>query len=83
MASRAGSTNKNKSALIKLLQSKYPGYQPVISMADIAFEAHADGNLQLAGDMHNKVAQYVTPRLKAIEHTGNVDNTISVTVVHE
>lgn len=36
MPSRKGSPDKRKTALIALLQQKYPGYQPVIEIAEAA-----------------------------------------------
>ena len=65
MASRAGSPNRNKQALILLLQDKYPGYHPVLAMADIAHDKTND--VALRASMHKEVAQYVTPKLKAVE----------------
>ena len=77
MPNRKGVPNKNKQALIILLQNKYPGYHPVLSMATIA---HETDDPQLAAQMHKEVAQYVTPKLKAIEHSGGIDKTIYKTV---
>jgi hypothetical protein len=71
----AGTLNKNKQALIALLQAKYPGYQPVISMADIAND---DGNdLQTRFNAHKEIAQYIVPKLKAVEHSGNIDSEVT------
>lgn len=53
MARPAGSQNKNKQSLIMLLQAKYPGYQPVVSMAD---HAHALDKLVDEAIAHNKAA---------------------------
>lgn len=75
MPSRAGRPNKNKQALIALLQAKYPGYNPVVEMATVAMEKDKDGNfINSLADRFNankEVAKYVTPQLKAIEHTGD------------
>ena len=71
MPSRAGSPNKNKQALIALLQAKYPGYSPVVSMADIANDM--DNDLSTRFNAHKEVAQYVTPKLKALEVTGEMN----------
>lgn len=77
MPSRAGSPNKNKQALIALLQAKYPDYHPVVEMAAIANDDNND--LQTRFNAHKEVAQYVTPKLKAVEHTGDIDHDIHVT----
>lgn len=77
MPSREGSPNKNKQALVSLLQKQYPGYQPVLEIAKAAHKlsemAEQEGTAELwrdAGSMHERVAQYVTPKLKAVEVTG-------------
>ena len=60
-----GVPNKDKHALLKLLQAKYPDYHPVLEMAKIAHDEEADEALRAS--MHKEVAQYVAPKLKAIE----------------
>ena len=75
----AGLPNKNKQALIKLLQDKYPDYHPVLSMADIANDETND--LPTRFNAHREVAQYVTPKLKAVEHTGHVEGTVYMPVI--
>jgi hypothetical protein len=60
-----GSPNKNKQALLNLLQSQYPDYHPVLEMAKIAHDENA--NLALRASMHKEIAQYVTPKLKAVD----------------
>ena len=77
MPSRLGSKNKPKQYLLRLLQQQWPDYQPVVEIARAAHElttkAMESESPELwrdAGTMHDKVAQYVTPKLKAIELTG-------------
>jgi len=66
-----GATNKNKQALIALLQAKYPDYHPVLEMAEVA--CAKDENGEYVNDLptrlaaNKEVAQYVTPKLKAVE----------------
>ena len=74
MPSRAGRPNKNKQALIALLEAKYPGYQPVVSMAEIANDM--DNDLQMRFNAHKEVAQYVTPKLKALEVTADIQGDV-------
>lgn len=62
-----GSQNKRTQALIALLAEKYPDYHPVIEMARIAHET-VDEEVKLAAN--KEVAQYICPKLKAVEHTG-------------
>ena len=71
MGRPAGSANKNKQALIALLEAKYPGYHPVIEMAGIA--NNEENDLQTRFNAHKEVAQYVTPKLKALEVTGDMN----------
>ena len=71
MPSRAGSPNKNKQALIKLLELKYPGYNPILEMAAIATDEENDLHTRFTA--HKEIAQYIVPKLKAVEHSGNVD----------
>ena len=75
MPSRAGIPNKNKQALIALLQAKYPEYHPVVEMAAIANDKTQDIATRFAA--HKEVAQYVTPKLKALEVTGELDHNVT------
>jgi len=68
MGSRAGIPNKNKQALLKILQDKYPDYHPVLELAGIANDEDNDVSIRL--NAHKEVAQYIVPKLKAIELSG-------------
>ena len=46
------------------------GCDPIIGMAEIAADARAAGDNALAGAMYKELAQYVAPKRKAIEITG-------------
>ena len=77
MGRPAGSVNRPKRQLLALLQEKYPNYQPVLEMTRAAVELSKqaeetnEANLWTqASTAHEKVAQYVTPKLKALEVTG-------------
>jgi len=72
----AGSLNKPKRALLKLLQEKYPNYHPVLEMAKIAHDM--DNDVTLRANMHKEVAQYVEAKQKAIEIQAEVDAEIMV-----
>ena len=61
----AGSLNRPKRALIQLLEETLPGYSPVIEMAKIAQDMNNDLSTRLSA--HKEVAQYITPKLKAVE----------------
>ena len=81
MGSRAGSPNRNKKFLLKKLQDMYGSdFNPVIKMAenaiklqDLADVTPDDGNIRKSAlDGWDKVAQYVEPKLKAIEVNADV-----------
>jgi len=46
---------------------------PIEGLAVIAKEAHDSGELVLAKDAYKELAQYVAPKRKAIEHSGQVE----------
>jgi hypothetical protein len=79
MGSRAGSPNRNKKFLLNKLQDMYgDDFNPVIKMAENAIRLQEladvtpdDGNVRKSAlDGWDKVAQYVEPKLKAVEVTG-------------
>jgi hypothetical protein len=79
MASRAGSPNKNKAFLLKTLQKMYgDDFNPVIKMAEnaVILQAMADADSdpqtrKSALEGWDKVANYVEPKLKAVDHTSS------------
>ncbi len=71
----AGSQNKNKNAMVLLLQKKYPGYHPIMEMAAIANDLA--NTIEMRAGMHKEIAQYVTPKLKAVEITGSIDSRVT------
>lgn len=65
-----GAVNKDKRELLARIQEKCPGYDPVVAMAMIATDA--ENALELRFQAHKEVAQYVTPKLKSVEHRGDI-----------
>ncbi len=80
----AGTPNKDKAALLELIQETIgdSNYHPVVAMAVIANDTTSRRvrvggkrvtvpkySLELRATMHREVAQYVAPKLKAVEHT--------------
>lgn len=74
-----GKPNKDKRELIAMLEEKFPGYHPIIALAELAHTTtmlgkdgvetdKPDKNMQY--QCHKEIAKYVTPQLKAIELTG-------------
>ena len=63
-----GTPNKDTKALQDRIASKYPGWDPVEAMAEIARDEQNDVMVRLAA--LKEIAQYIHPKRKAIEHTG-------------
>lgn len=77
-----GSVNKRKEKIDRMLQEM--GCDPIEGMAHIAMEARADADkftdfkdrkeaLALAGTMYKELAQYVAPKLRAVELSSDPD----------
>ncbi len=78
MARPTGIPNKNKSFLLKRLQTMYgDDFHPIIKMAENAVKLNEVANLSGEGadikaaiDGWDKIAAYTEPKLKAMELTG-------------
>lgn len=84
MGDRSGIPNKNKQALIKLLESKYPDYHPVYELVDIAMDKENDVSIRLQAN--KEVAGYIVPKLKSIELTGADGQDLlpaTIQIIHE
>jgi len=65
---KAGTPNtKTKSIIERLKELKC---DPIEGMAIIAKQAMDEGEMQLAGNMYKELAQYVAPKRKSVEITG-------------
>lgn len=94
MASRAGSPNKNKQFLLKRLQDMFgEDFDPVISAAQNAIrmqEIASDASDPIdefnqrkeCVNAWDKIAQYVTPKLKSVELSGNEGEPLSIQIVN-
>ena len=79
MAREKGKPNKNKAFLLNRLKDIYgEDFHPIMSMAKnaVKLQSCADedpnpNNYKIALEGWEKIAQYVEPKLKAIELTGN------------
>ena len=84
MPSRKGSPNKNKEYLMNRLKDMYgDDFDPIIRMAEQATRLHAAAidaeDTKVLTDSINgwdKIAQYVQPKLKAVELTGEDGSSI-------
>ena len=65
---KAGTPNTKTVSIIDKLKSLK--CDPIEGMAIIAKQAMEEGELQLAGNMFKELAQYVAPKRKSIEITG-------------
>ena len=63
-----GTPNKDTKALCDRIAERYPGWDPVEAMAEIAQDDTNDVMIRLAA--LKEIAQYIHPKRKAIEHTG-------------
>lgn len=78
MPSRKGSSNKNKDFLTSRLKAMYgKDFDPIMKMAEQAVRIHNQtsdvsdiDDLKASIDAWDKIAQYTTPKLKALEVTG-------------
>ncbi len=68
MARPKGSPNRPKRALLRLIQEKYPNYNPVLELVDVAMDENADATMRF--NANRELLQYLEPKLKAIEITG-------------
>ena len=53
--------------LLDLIQERFPGYHPIVAMAEVAHDEEA--NLALKFQAHKEIAQYVTPKLQSTQFT--------------
>lgn len=74
-----GVVNKEKQALIDLINQEFPGYSPVVAMAKIA--NNELNELSIRFNAHKEVAQYVHPKLKSIEHSNKDGDPFIVQVI--
>jgi len=57
--------------ILSLIQEDCPDYHPILAMARIANDTSTDAGLKVV--IHRELANYVFPKLKAVEHTGKVE----------
>lgn len=71
-------STSRSAALVTMIQSEFPNYHPLLSIARIAH--HPDADLRLQYDCHKTIAKYVEPELKSIEVKGEIKQEKRVTV---
>lgn len=60
-----GTPNKNRAALIERLSERFPNYDPVIALAELAQNASVDLSVRL--DCHKTLANYLYPKMRSVE----------------
>lgn len=73
---RKGIPNKRTQDVIDKLAAL--NCDPLQGMATIAEKAMANKDYNLAGQMYRELAQYVAPKRKAVEMSGEVDSKLTV-----
>lgn len=66
-----GTPNKKTQEIVELLEEKFPGYNPIVAMAEIANDPSVELSIRTA--MHKEVAQYIAPKRKAVDVTSQGD----------
>lgn len=74
-----GVPNKNKRALQLLLEKRYPGWDPVVQLAEIAQNEANDMPVRVQAA--KEVASYMHPKLKQVDMKLDEASTIEVRVV--
>ena len=77
MPSRAGSPNKNRDRLLRQIKSEFPNYDPIIELCKTAMDEENDPTLRF--NANKEVCRYVYPKLKDVEHTGDMDHKVTIT----
>jgi len=71
-----GTLNKNKQALAVMLAAKFPEYDPVIHMAEIANDPENEQSVRF--NASKEVAKYRHAQLKAVDVQGDVATNITI-----
>ena len=60
-----GTPNKYRAVLIERLSERFPNYDPVIALAELAQDASVDLSVRL--DCHKTLANYLYPKMRSVE----------------
>jgi hypothetical protein len=75
-----GVPNKERRELFDMMAEKYPDYNPVISMIEIARDYNNEIDLRFQA--HKEVAKYVFPQLKAVEFSGTNGGAMEIHITY-
>lgn len=63
----ANVTESPSQTALKLVQSEYPTYHPLVALARLAHRAEVTSDPRLELEVHRTILPYVTPKLSSIE----------------
>lgn len=76
-----GTVNKDKQELIEMIQEKFPGYHPLIALAEIANDSESDKNLKLQAS--KEVCKYIVPQLKSVDNRHSISEGAKFSLIIE
>lgn len=71
--------SKKSNHILEMIQSKYPGYHPLMSIAEIAHAIDPNVTPELRFQCHKTIAKFIEPEMKSIQ-VSNTDNSRRVTI---
>lgn len=77
---RKGKNKEFRAALESRIREKYPDFDPVMALVDIAARQKATKSIdwELIFKARKEVAQYIHPKLRSIELTGDKESPLQV-----
>lgn len=78
MARPKGALNKRKESLLARIQREFPNYHPLMKMIKMAHDESNDLTDSERAKIHTDVCQYIEPKRKAVEHTGNAGVVVKI-----
>lgn len=74
-------SKKPESSVLAMIQAKYPGYHPLMSIAEIAHNPDPTIDWELRFNCHKTIAKFVEPELKSVQTIdGNKRTTITISM---
>lgn len=75
---KKGTPNRDNVAIRERIAKKYRGYDPILAMATIANDAKMPVEIRLSA--HKEIAQYLEPKRKAVEISGEVQERVTLII---
>lgn len=77
-------SKKDTNSVLAMIQAKYPGYHPLMSIAEIAHNPDPTIDWELRFNCHKTIAKFVEPELKSVQTIdGNKRPTITISMFGE